>query len=147
MACASGGGQKKRMCVDYSQTVNKVTHLDAYPLPSVQSVIDKVSQYKYFSTLDLKNAYHQVMLLPEKRKFTAFEANGQLYQFKRLPFGLKNAVPCFQRVVNQIILKLDCQDTFAYLDDITVCGHTRKEHDTNLKKFLKAAKQWNVILL
>ena len=69
------------MCVDYSQTVNKVTHLDAYPLPSVQSVIDKVSRYKHFSTLDLKNAYHQIMLLPEEWKFTVFEANSQLFQF------------------------------------------------------------------
>ena len=137
---------KTRMCVDYSQTVTKVTHLDAYPLPSVQSVNDKVSRYKYFSTLDLKNAYHRVMLLPKERKFTAFEANGQLYQFKRVPFGLKNAVPCFQRVVNQIISKFDCQGTFAYLDDIAVCGHTREEHDTNLEKFLKAAKQCNLTL-
>ena len=86
------------------------------------------------------------MFLPDERKFTAFEANGQLYQFKRVPCGLKNAVPCFQRVVNQIISKFDCQRTFAYLDDITVCGHTREEHDTNLEKFFKAAKQCNLTL-
>ena len=85
-------------------------------------------------------------MLTEERKFTAFEANGQLYQFKRVPFGLKNAVLCFQRVVNQIISKFDCQGTFAYLGDITVCGHTREEHDTNLEKFLKAAKQCNLTL-
>ena len=81
------------------------------------------------------------MLLPEKRKFTAFEGNGQLYLFKRVPFGLKNAVPCFQ-----VIFKFHCQGTFAYLVDITVCDHTREEHDTNLEKFLKAAKQCNLTL-
>ena len=80
---------RKRMCVDYSQTVNKFTCLDAYPLPNMQSVINNVTQYKWYSSLDLRSAYHQV---PEERKYTAFEANGQLYQFKRIPFGLKNAV-------------------------------------------------------
>ena len=35
--------RKKRMYVDYSQAVNKFTHFDAYPLPSIQSIISKVS--------------------------------------------------------------------------------------------------------
>ena len=138
--------QKKRMCIDYSQTVNKHTHLDAYPLPIIREIIQQVSQYKWFSTLDLRSAYHQKPLLQEERKYTAFEANGRLYQFNRVPFELKNAVPCFQRVVNQIISKFNCKGTFAYLDDITVCGRTRKEHDKNLKTFLKAAEDCNFTL-
>ena len=123
------------MCIDYSQTINKLTYLYAYPLPSIQNVIDNVSRYKWYSKLDLRSAYHQVMLLPEEKQFTAFEPNGHLYQFKRMPFGLKNAVRCFQRIVNQIIAKFKCQGAFAYLDDITVCGSTREEHDKNLKTF------------
>ena len=79
------------------------------------------------------------MLRPDEQKYTAFEAGGQLYQFKRVPFGLKNAVPCFQRVINQIISKYNCKGTFAYLDDITVCGRAREEHDENLMTFMKAA--------
>ena len=134
---------RKRMCVDYSQTVNKFTCLDAYPLPSV---INNVTQYKWYSSLDLRSAYHQVPLLPEERKYTAFEANGQLYQFKWIPFGLKNAVPCFQRVINDIITAHGCKGTFAYLDDITVCGRTKEEHDANLKVFLNAAKECNLTL-
>ena len=72
------------------------------------------------------------MLLPEEQKYTAFEAGGPLYKFKRVSFALKNAVPCFQKVINQIILKYNCKGTFAYLDDITVCGRTCEEHDKNL---------------
>ena len=112
--------QKNCMCIDYSQTVNKQTHLDAYPLPNIRDIIQQVSQYQWFSILDLRSAYHEVPLLPEERKYTAFEAKGRLYQFKRVPFGLKNAVPCFQHVVNQIISKFNCKSTFAYLDDITL---------------------------
>lgn len=138
--------QKKRMCVDYSQTINKFTHLDAYPLPTMQSIIKEVSQYKWFSKLDLRSAYHQIPLMTQERMYTGFEAGGQLYQFKRIPFGLKNAVPCFQRVINQIISDFNCEGTFAYLDDITVCGKTRDEHDNKLHTFLNAARACNITL-
>ena len=104
------------------------------------------SQYKWFSILDLRSACHQVSLLPEEKKYTAFEADGCLYQFKRIPFGLKNAASCFQRIVNEIISEFECKGTFAYLDDTTICGHTREEHDDNLKVFLKAAKECNLTL-
>ena len=97
----SNENHKKRMCIDYSQTINKFTLLDGYPLRRMQDVINKVSQYRVFSTLDLKNAYHQVELSQEARIYTAFAADGQLFQFTRLPFGLKNAVPCFQSIIDR----------------------------------------------
>jgi len=140
----NNSNHKKRLCIDYSQTINKFTLLDAYPLPCMQTVGNSVAQYNWFSSLDLKSAYHQVPILPEERLFTAFEANCQLYQFTCIPFGLKNAVPCFQRVVNEIISKYNCKGTYAYLDDITVCGWTRAEHDENLKCFLNAAERCNI---
>jgi len=54
---------RKRLCIDYSQTVNLHTNLDAYPLPRIDEMVNKLSKYKYFSTYDLKSAYHQVPLL------------------------------------------------------------------------------------
>ena len=108
--------------------------------------MQQVSQYKWFSILDLRSAYHQVPLLKQERKYTAFEANGRLYQFKRVPFGLENADLSFQRVVNQIISKINCKGTLAHLDDITVSGHTREELGKNLKTFLKAAEECNITL-
>ena len=71
---------------------------------------------------------------------TKIKANGQLYQFKRTSFGLKNSVPCFQRVIYVILTDHKIKGTFAYLDDITVCGKTREEHDEYLASFMKAAK-------
>jgi len=95
----------------------------------MQKIVSNVANYKWYSSLDLQSAYHQVPLLPEERKFSAFEANGRLYQFKRISVGLINAVACFQRVIEDVIATYDCKGTFAYLDDITVCGETKKEHD------------------
>ena len=95
-------------------------------------------------TVDLRNAHHQIQLIPEECKFTVFEASGHLYQFKRIPFGSKSAVPCFQRVVDAVLTDHNCKATFAYLDDITKCGSTREKHDTNFAAFLKAAKACNL---
>ena len=58
----------------------------------MQNLVNKVAQYFHFSTLDLKSAYHQVKIPIEDRPYTAFEANGKLYQSKRISFGLTNAV-------------------------------------------------------
>ena len=61
------------------------------------------------------------------------------------PFRFKKRSPMFQKVVNQILSVYKCAGIFAYLDDITVCGKT-KEHDKNLKQFLKAASDCNLTL-
>ena len=60
---AGGGIHKKRMVVDYSQTVNKFTYLDAYPSPNINDLVHGLAKNKYFSKLDLKSAYYQVPLL------------------------------------------------------------------------------------
>ena len=87
---------KRRMVVDYSQTINRFTLLDAYPLPKMDEMVEKVSRYCVFSTLDLKSAYHQIPIREEDKIFTAFEACGNLYQFRRIPFGITNGVSGFQ---------------------------------------------------
>ena len=137
---------KKRMVIDYSQTINRYTQLDAYPLPRINEIVNKVARYKYYSTIDLKSAYHQIPLCDQDKAYTAFEADGRLYQFCRMPFGLTNAVACFQRMMDEFISNNDLRDTFNFLDDITVCGSTKEDHDENLKKFLEAVKSFNITL-
>lgn len=143
---AGGGLHKKRMVIDYSQTINKYTELDAFPLPKIETIVAKAAKYNYFSQIDLKSAYHQVPILQKERIFTAFEANGKLYQFTRIPFGVTNGVAAFQRTLNYIIEEENLSGTFAYLDDVTVCGKTKEEHDANLSKFKAAAAKYNLTL-
>jgi hypothetical protein len=134
---------KKRLVIDYSQTINRFTCLDAYPLPRVDELVNKISQYRYFSTIDLKSVYHQVPIKQEDRLYTAFEADGGLHQFTRMPFGVTNGVAQFQRTMDIFIVKEKLKDTFAYLDNLTICGMTQGEHDYNLKRFFLAAKTKN----
>lgn len=141
-----GDNHKARMVIDYSLTINRFTLLDAYPLPKIQEIIFKISKNNVFSKIDLKSAYHQIPILESEKHYTAFEACGKLYQFLRVPFGVTNGVACFQRAIDQIIEAENLKLTFPYIDDVTVCGKDQKEHDDNLKRFLSAAKKYNLTL-
>ncbi|XP_054259845.1 uncharacterized protein LOC128984538 [Macrosteles quadrilineatus] len=142
----SSENHKKRMVIDYSNTINRFTSLDAYPIPNLEEIVNKVANYEVFSAIDLKSAYHQIPIKAEDKPFTAFEACGQLYQFTRIPFGVTNGVAAFQRVIDDIIRAENLNDTFAYLDDITVCGKTQEEHDRNLNRLMNAASKYNLTI-
>ena len=88
----------------------------------------------------MKNAYHQIPLHPDDKKLRAFEANGKLLQFKRIPFGLTNAVGAFQQTVTQIIKEDGLVGVHPYLDDVTVAGNTIEELRDRSMKFESALK-------
>ncbi|GFX40244.1 retrovirus-related Pol polyprotein from transposon opus [Trichonephila clavipes] len=115
-----GENHKPRMVVDYSQTINKYTLLDVYPLPKIEE--------------------------DSERHYIAFEACGKLYHFLRVPFGVTNGVACFQRVIDKIIEDEGLTLTYTFIDDVTVCGKDQKENDDNLGKFMTVAKKYNLTL-
>ncbi|KAA3682434.1 uncharacterized protein DEA37_0007583 [Paragonimus westermani] len=132
---------KKRMVVDYSRTVNRFTYLDAYPLPHIDELVEKISQYEIYTTLDLQSAYHQVPIREDEKQYTAFEACCNLHQFCRIPFDFTNG---FQRLINNIITKANLKDTFVYVDNITICSQNMSEHNINYGEFLNAAKEYGL---
>ena len=132
------------MVIDFSRTVNIRTKLDAYPMPRIDDMVNEVSTYTYFTALDLKSAYHQLPLKPEERLYTAFEIDGELYQITRVPFGVTNGAAAFQRTMDFIIRTENLTDTFAYSDNVTICGRDKEEHDRNLERFEQAAVKYNM---
>ena len=134
------------MVVDYSETINLFTELDAYPMPNVLDMVQKMSQYKYFATFDLKSAYHQVPIREEDCKFTAFEVDGELWEFTVIPFGVTNGVSAFQRTIDKVIKREGLKDTFAFIDNLTVCGNTKEELEANVQKFFKMLIKYNFTL-
>lgn len=117
-----------RFCVDYRR-VNRVTERDAYPLPFVSHILDKLRDAKYLSSLDIKSAYWQVPVQKESRPVTAFTVPGRgLYQFCRMPFGLHNAPATWQRLIDRV-LGVDLEPyVFVYLDDIVIVTQTFEKH-------------------
>ena len=77
-----------RLCGDYKVTVNKVVSPDNYPLPRIVDIFAALQREKLFSKLDLSQAYQQLPLDPDSKKFTTINTHKGLFQFERLPFGI-----------------------------------------------------------
>ncbi len=108
------------MCLDYRK-VN--THLvtDIHPLPHLEELVENVSGNKYYATLDLKDAYYQVMLDEESRDLTTFSEGVNLYRFKRLPFGLSCSASIFVKQLQGALAPLLRNNWIkSYLDDIII---------------------------
>jgi len=93
---------KKRFCVDFRK-LNAVTITENWPLPRIEDIFDRLGDSKVFSTLDLKSGYWQMGLTDESKEKTAFSTPDGHYQFKRMPFGLKNAPADFSKLMYQIL--------------------------------------------
>ena len=89
-----------RFCTDFRQ-VNKATKSDSYPIPRVDDCVDKVGNAKYVTKLDLLKGYWQVPLSSRAKEISAFTTPDGLFQYKVMPFGMKNAPATFQRLINQ----------------------------------------------
>ena len=114
-----------RFCTDFRQ-VNKVTKSDSYPIPRVDDCVDRVGNAKFVSKLDLLKGYWQVPLTTRAKEISAFATPDGLYQYKVMPFGMKNAPATFQRLINTVISGLEgCS---AYIDDVVVYSDTWEEH-------------------
>ena len=134
-----------RMCVDYRR-LNLKTIPDRQPIPRVQDLLDGLHGKRFFSTLDMAKAYHQGYVKDICRKYTAFSTPWALFEWLRIPFGLKNAPAAFQKYMNTALAGLLDSVCLAYLDDILVFGTTFAEHKENLRTVLRRLKSKGVKL-
>ena len=121
-----------RMCCDFRK-LNQKTIRDAHPLPRIQESLDSIRGSKYFSSLDLKSAYNQIPVQENDIHKTAFSTPLGLYEHTRMPFGLKNAPACFQRLMNTVLRKELFEILLCYIDDILVFGSTIEEELSRLR--------------
>ncbi|GBM95331.1 Retrovirus-related Pol polyprotein from transposon 297 [Araneus ventricosus] len=91
-----------RLCVDYRKLI-EITIKDSYPLPRLDDTLHSLNGSQWFSTLDLKSGYWQVEIQPEDKEKTAFTTGQGLWQFKVMPFGLRNAPSTFERLMKTVL--------------------------------------------
>ena len=117
-----------RLCVDYRR-MNAVTQTDAYPMPRIDELIDRLGRAKYITTLDLTRGYWQVPVAEEDQHKTAFATPFGLFQFRVMPFGLCGAPATFQRMMDHLIEGLE-NFTAAYLDDLVIYSELERPPTT-----------------
>jgi len=107
-------------------------------------ILGNLGKAKYFTTLDLKSGYHQITLAERDGEKTSFSVNGEKYEFRRLPFGLKNAASIFQRTTDDILREQIGKFSCVYIDDVIVFSEDENSHIRHLDWVLKSLHEANM---
>ncbi|KAF6210122.1 hypothetical protein GE061_015878 [Apolygus lucorum] len=132
-----------RFCTDY-RALNKVTKSDNYPLPNLTETLEALGGCCFFTTLDLTAGYHQIPVCEKDREKTSFSTLGQTYQYRKMPFGLKNAPATFQRLMNRVLEGLIGVSCLVYLDDIIIYSPDFETHLVRLHQVLARLQHANL---
>lgn len=127
------------MCLDFHK-VNSVSQFDAYPMPHIRELLEKLGKATFLTTLDMTKGYWQIPLESESKEYTAFSTPLGLFQFKRMPFGLHGAAATFQRLVDKLLIPHSSYVT-AYIDDVIIYSGSWEEHVGHVKAVVQSIGQ------
>lgn len=136
-------GKMPRLCGDY-RYLNLKTISDQYPIPNIENIILQFKGAKVYSTLDVVRGYNHIEIETQDRYLT-FTTNVGLFEWNRMPFGLKNAPSIFQRLMNRI-LQNHKGYAKAYFDDIVIFSQSIDDHLEHLKAVFETLIGFNIKL-
>ena len=122
-----------RFCLDL-RALNAITVFDGEPIADPAHIFTQLSQAEFLTKLDLASGFWQVPLSKEARPYTAFVTRYGTYQFKVLPFGMKNAPGCFSRLMRKVLRGIE--HVSCFIDDILIHAPDWKTHMSTLKAVL-----------
>ena len=129
---ASGG---LRLCGSYDLTINKASLLERYPLPKVEELFAALSGGKFFTKIDLRDAYLQLEMNEASKEALTINTHKGLFRPNRLSMGVKSAVAIFQREMETLLAGIP--NVAVFLDDIAITGHSTAQHRQNVREVLK----------
>ncbi|MBW0559854.1 hypothetical protein O181_099569 [Austropuccinia psidii MF-1] len=125
---------KSKMFGDF-RALNTYTVPDRYPIPKIQIAISQISQEVYITTLDSLKGFHQNVVTPRARKYMRILGHCGVYEYLRMPFGIKNAPSHFQRMMNEILPEEPSEGwLIIYINATIVCSKTWEEHIYRLSR-------------
>jgi len=126
-------GNGWRIVGDYRR-LNNITKSDVYPMQNINGIAAFLHGSNVFSKIDLVRGYNQIPMAEDAIEKTAVCTPFGLYEYVRMPFGLKNASNTFQRFMDQILK--ECNFIFVYIDDILIYSKDKREHIKHVNKVL-----------
>ncbi|CAB0010179.1 unnamed protein product, partial [Nesidiocoris tenuis] len=127
-----------RPCGDYRR-LNSQTKPDRYPIPHLRDATTAMAGAKIFTKIDLMKAYLQIPVRPEDIPKTAIVTPFGLFEFVKMPFGLRSAAQTFQRFMDHVTRGLPFVK--VYIDDCLIFSKSMEEHLKHLDVFFSHLAQ------
>ncbi|MBW0549827.1 hypothetical protein O181_089542 [Austropuccinia psidii MF-1] len=135
---------KSRIVGDFRE-LNTYTAPDRYPIPRIQETFTQLSKAKFITSMDALKGFHQNVLTPKPNKFLEIITHCGIYEYLRMPFGIKNAPSHYQRMMNTIFpTELSEGWLIIYIDDIIICSDSWSLHLERLARVLHKAEEVNM---
>lgn len=132
-----------RLCVDYRR-LNAITIRDKYAIPNMTGLLDRLTNAKFFTKIDLRWGYHQIRIAEESIPLTAFRTRYGSYEWVVMPFGLTNCPSNFQRMVNNTLAGLVDDILVVFFDDILIFSDTLDQHIFDVRRTLECLRRRNL---
>ena len=117
-----------RFCINFRK-LNSLTVKDSHPLPHICETLESLAGAANYSTFNMNSGFWQVPMDEESKQYTAFTLGSMdLYECESMPFGLCNAPPTFQRLMQNCLGELNLTYCLIYLDDVIIFSQTEEEH-------------------
>ncbi|KAE9147360.1 hypothetical protein PF006_g7962 [Phytophthora fragariae] len=129
-----------RFCIDYRR-LNAVTVKDCYPMPLIDDILDVLGDARLFSTMDIASGNWNVPMHENSVAKTAFTCKYGLYEWLVMPFGLCNAVPAFERLMETVLVDLKWRVCLVYLDDCVIFSKDFPSHLIRVRQVLTRFRQ------
>ncbi|GJT42241.1 reverse transcriptase domain-containing protein [Tanacetum coccineum] len=125
-----------RYCIDYRK-LNEATRKDHFPLPFMDQMIERLARNEFYCFLDGFLGYFQIPIDPQDQEKTTFTCPYRTFAYRRIPFGLCNALGTFQLCMMAIFHDMIEKTMEVFMDDFLVFGDSFDSCLSNLEKMLK----------
>ncbi|MBW0587364.1 hypothetical protein O181_127079 [Austropuccinia psidii MF-1] len=127
------------------RALNTYTVPDGYPIPRIQETLTQLSKAKYITSMDALKGFHQNVLTPKAKKLLRIITDCGIYEYLRMPFGIKNSPSHYQRMMNTIFpTELSEGWLIIYIDDIIICLDSWSLHLERLARVLQKIAEVNM---